>query len=216
MWTLALLATLTFSDSPGQRAAKWQKEIDAIEKRLKEEPPKPGVIVFAGSSTFRLWDTKKAFADLNTVNVAFGGSEIRDTTHFAETILLSLPASRVVLYAGDNDINSKRTPVQVRDDFADLVKKLHAKNDKLKIDFVAIKPSPARWALYEQQTEANKLVREFIAKDPRLSYIDIVPVLLGENSEPKAEYYVKDKLHLSPAGYAPCEPLIRKALKMLP
>jgi lysophospholipase L1-like esterase len=211
MWTLALLGTLVLADPPSDRAAKWEKEIESIQKRLKEEPPKPGVIVFAGSSTFRLWDTKKAFADLNTVNVAFGGSEIRDTTHFAETILLPLPASRVVLYAGDNDINSKRTPIQVRDDFAELVKKLHTKNDKLKIDFLAIKPSPARWKLYDQQTEANKLVREFIAKDSRLSYINIVPVLLGDNGEPKAEYYVKDKLHLSPAGYAQCELLIRKA-----
>ena len=40
--------------------ARWEKNIAAIEKRLKADPPKPAVF-FAGSSSIVLWDLKNGF-----------------------------------------------------------------------------------------------------------------------------------------------------------
>ena len=102
--------------------AKWEKEIAGIEKRLKDAPPKPDGVVFAGSSSIRLWDVKKSFFDLAATNVGFGGSEIRDSTHFAARIILPCKPSAIVFYAGDNDVANKRTPKQVADDFAEFAR----------------------------------------------------------------------------------------------
>ena len=69
------------------RAAKWDKEVAAIEKRQTDKPPDKGDIVFAGSSTIRLWDLAKSFPDWKVTNSGFGGSEIRDSTLFADRLI---------------------------------------------------------------------------------------------------------------------------------
>ena len=45
------------------RFARWEKEVAAIEKRQADKPPEKGEVVFAGSSTIRLWDIAKSFPD---------------------------------------------------------------------------------------------------------------------------------------------------------
>ena len=93
---------------------KWEKEIAGIEKRLTDAPPKKGGTLFAGSSSIRLWKLQEPFP--GAINVGFGGSVIRDSTHFAGRIILPHEPARIFFYAGDNDVASKRTPEQVRDD----------------------------------------------------------------------------------------------------
>jgi hypothetical protein len=195
------------------RAAKWEKEVAAIEKRQADHPPEKGGIVFAGSSTVRLWDLAKSFPDWKATNSGFGGSEIRDVTHFADRLVFKHEPRAIVFYAGDNDINSGRTPEQVLTDFRAFAEAARQKVPKAHIYFIAIKPSPARWTKFEAQAKANRLVKEFCAKDDRLAYIDVVAPLLGKDGQPREELYVKDRLHLSAAGYEVLSEAVRKAVK---
>jgi hypothetical protein len=145
---------------PADRAAKWEKEIAAIEARLKASPPAPGGVLFAGSSSIRLWDLKKSFPDWPAVNVGFGGSWIPDATHFAPRIVLPHKPRAIVFYAGDNDLAAGRSPEQVRDDFKAFAAAVHTDLPKTRVLFVAVKPSVARWKLFATQTKANRLVKE--------------------------------------------------------
>ncbi len=192
---------------------RWEKEIAGIEKRLAAAPPAKGGVVFAGSSSIRLWNLEKSFPNQNYVNVGFGGSEIRDTTHFVDRLLVPLAPKAIVFYAGDNDIAKKRTPEQVRDDFTAFVKAVRAKLPKAKIHYLPVKPSLARWSMYDAQTKANAYVKAACAADPSLGYIDIVPATLGADGKPKPEFFVKDGLHLSEAGYKAWSDVVRKALE---
>ena len=79
--------------------------------------------------------------------------------------------------------------------------------------FISIKPSPARWQLFERMKEANEKIRAFIATDPRLIYVDVVPPMLGADGKPRPELFVEDQLHLSPAGYRLWASLLRGALE---
>lgn len=196
-----------------ERAARWEKDVAKIEKQQADNPPATGGIVFAGSSTVRLWDLAKSFPEWKATNSGFGGSEIRDVTRFAARLILKHEPRAIVLYAGDNDINSGRTPDQVLADFRAFVETVHKQLPKTHIDFIAIKPSPARWAKYGAQTKANALVRDFCATDNRLGYIDVVGPMLDKDARPREELYVKDRLHLSPAGYDILNEAVRKALK---
>lgn len=206
------VAIVFLMSTPAAQFLRWEKEIAGIEKRLAQTKPTKGGVVFAGSSSIRLWNLEKSFPGKGYVNVGFGGSEIRDTTHFAERILLPLEPKIVVFYAGDNDIAKKRTPEQVRDDFRAFVGTVHAKLPKTRVVFIPVKPSLARWKLYDVQKTANGLVKEVCEKDSRLRYVDIVTLGLGKDGLPIPEYFVKDGLHLSEAGYRVWSDALGKAL----
>jgi lysophospholipase L1-like esterase len=193
---------------------RWNKEIAAIQERDAREKPAPGTTVFVGSSSIRLWDLQKSFPDLKLVNHGFGGSTIADATHFIEPLVLELKPKTIVFYAGDNDIANGLTPKQVLADFQAFVAAVGAKLPESKIVYIPIKPSPARWKLYEKQREANALIRASMEKLPqRLVYLDVVAPMLGDDGQPRPELFQKDMLHVNEAGYALWAKLLLPELK---
>ncbi len=214
MLPLAIAAALTTQYSqPPLKYLRWENEIRGIEKRLADKPPAKGGVVFAGSSSVRLWDVAKAFPDVPAANVGFGGSQIPDCTFFVPRLVVPLEPKTVVFYAGDNDIASNRTPEQVRDDFAAFAAAVHAKLPKCRVLFLSVKPSGSRWKLYEKQQKANALVKEACEKNKLLQYVDVGTVLLSTDGMPDPEYFVKDQLHLSPKGYEKWNAVLKEHLK---
>jgi lysophospholipase L1-like esterase len=221
-----MLALLAFALNPGVdtpavappprlagRFARWEKEVAAIEKRLKGDPPKPGAVFFAGSSSTRLWDLKKSFPGEPSVNVGFGGSAVADSAHFAPRLVTPHKPRAVVLYAGDNDVASGRTPEQVLADFRAFCSAVWKDVPGCRVLFVSIKPSVLRWKQFGEQTKANALVRDFCRTDERLTFVDIVPLMLGPDGAPRPELFVKDGLHLSRAGYEAWTAAVKTALR---
>ena len=183
------------------RFARWEPDIAAIEKRLKEAPPKESSVFFVGSSSIRLWNVPKSFPGLAAANVGFGGSEIADSTHFVARIVVPYKPKTIVFYAGDNDIANGRTPEQVAADFKAFCEAVHKDLPKCRVLFIAVKPSPLRWKRFDEQKKANALVKEACQADARLGFVDIVPKMLGPDGMPIRKLYAIDGLHLSPAGY---------------
>lgn len=208
-----ILVTATAAEKDDQ-FARWNKDIAAIKERDAKEQPAPGTTVFVGSSSIRLWDLKKSFPEDKFVNHGFGGSTIADSVHFIEPLVLKLKPKVVVFYAGDNDVANGLSPQQVHADFQAFVKRVLEALPETKIVFIPIKPSPARWKLYDQQREANRLIQETIAKDQkRLVYVDVIKPMLGADGAPRAELFQKDMLHLNEAGYALWTELLLPQLK---
>src|SRR4051794_6395257 len=93
--------------------AKWEKEIAAFEEKDRQNPPPKGAIVFIGSSSIRKWATlAEDFSHHQVINRGFGGSQIIDSVHFADRIVLPYEPRMVVLYAGGNDIHLGKAPEQ--------------------------------------------------------------------------------------------------------
>src|SRR5882724_9222547 len=66
---------------------KWEKEIAAYERKDATNPPPKGAMVFIGSSTIARWKTlQQDFPDQPVISRGFGGSEIVDSTHFADRL----------------------------------------------------------------------------------------------------------------------------------
>jgi lysophospholipase L1-like esterase len=216
---LLLLVSFVQAEPASPNFERWEKEIAAIEKRDAEQKPAPGGIVFVGSSSIRLWDLKKSFPDLPVVNHGFGGSTVADSVHFVDRLVLKLKPKIVVFYAGDNDLvdgkdRPGKSPEEVHRDFQTFVKAVHAELPETKIIYVPIKPSPSRFKLFEKQKEANGLIRDEIAKDPkRLVYLNIVTPMLSEEGKPRPELFQKDMLHMNEAGYALWNERLRPLLK---
>ncbi len=217
---LALLLAVLFAQPPVAPAprevdpfAKWEKSIRAIEKRLAANPPKPGAVFFAGSSSIVGWDVKTSFPDAGHVNVGFGGSVIADSTHFAPRILAPHKPGTVVFYAGDNDIGRGGTAGEVAADFKAFVAAVRADNPSCRVLFVAIKPSRARWKLFDEQEQANALVKAFCDGEKGLTFVDVVPLMLGPDGTPAPELFLKDGLHMTPKGYEVWTAAVKKALR---
>jgi len=192
---------------------RWEKEIAAFEAKDRAAPPPKDAVLFAGSSSIRLWNLKKSFPDLAVINRGFGGSEIADSTHFAPRIIIKARPRVIVFYAGDNDVANGKTAEQVSDDFKDFAGLIHKELPKTKIVFISIKPSLARWKMVEKQRKANGLVEAYCKKNDYLAYIDAVTPMLDDDGKPRQEMFGKDGLHMNDKGYALWASLLKAYLK---
>jgi lysophospholipase L1-like esterase len=203
--------------APVEKQPPFAAEIAAFEARDAQAKPAKGGILFLGSSTIRMWtDLSHDFPGLHVINRGFGGSTIPDSVRYADRIVIPYAPKTVVFYAGDNDLGAGHSPEAVLADFQALVAKVHAKLPTTRILFVSIKPSLSRWQLIEGIRTANTLVRDYVATDPRLGYIDIVPQMLGRDGKPRPELYREDGLHMTRAGYDIWRTAVTKALKARP
>ena len=165
--------------------------------------PQPDGVLFIGSSSIRMWKTlEQDFAGLPVINRGFGGSQIADSNHFAGRIVHPYKPRQIVLYAGDNDVAGGKSPETVLADFQQFLKTVRAKLPKVRVSFIAIKPSLSRWKLSGKMAMANSLVRDACGKDKRLDYIDIWLPMLGDNGKPRPDLFLGDGLHLNAKGYA--------------
>jgi lysophospholipase L1-like esterase len=196
---LAVLSSRIAADD--EPVDSLEKEVRAFEEKDRKEAPEPGGVLFLGSSSIRMWDTAKAFPDKRIINRGFGGSQIADSVHFAGRIAIPYKPRLIVFYAGDNDIAAGKSGDEVFADFKEFVGKVRSSLPETRIAFIAIKPSPMRWKFFDTQCRANDRIREFIKSERRLSYIDVVKPMLGDDGEPRRELFKKDNLHLNDEGY---------------
>jgi len=198
-----------------QTAAKpnrWEPHIQRFEEQDRQTPPPTGAVLFLGSSSIVGWDIERCFPDLPTIKRGFGGSQIGDSVHFTDRIVLPYRPKTIVFYAGDNDIASGKSPERVLDDYKQFVKKVHQGLPKTRIVFVAIKPSISRWKLIDTIREANTKICEVAEKDPRLIYLDIDKPMLDKDGKPRPEIFKSDGLHLNEEGYKLWSDLLRPHL----
>lgn len=210
--TALLVATTAFSETKpvqapksaaAQAGSKWEKEIAAYEAKDKENPPKKGGIVFVGSSSIRLWKTlEEDFPNHNVINRGFGGSEVADSVEFADRIITPYEPRLVVLYAGGNDINAKKTPDQVVANFKAFVAKVRAKLPDTEIAYISVAGNPKRWAQVEQVKEVNRRIEEITKQEKNMKFINVFPAMMQEDGTPKPDIFVADNLHMNPKGYA--------------
>ncbi|MEO5579525.1 MAG: SGNH/GDSL hydrolase family protein [Gemmatimonadaceae bacterium] len=183
--------------------AVFADDIARFEAADRLAPPRPGSVLFIGSSSIRLWPALEAdFPGTDVVQRGFGGSELSDVVHYAPRIVLPYQPRLIVLYAGDNDLAAGKSPAAVFGEFQAFVALVRRALPETRIAFIAIKPSGSRWAMAGKMRAANDLIRGFIASDPRLQYVDVFTPMLGPDGQPREELFVADRLHMSSQGYA--------------
>lgn len=196
----------------GADAQPWQAEIREFDAADRKKPPRPGSLVFVGSSTIRLWDLKQSFPGYETLNRGFGGSQMSDVVRYMDRIVIPYRPRAVVLYEGDNDIASGKKPEEVFLDFKKFAERLFEKLPVTQLVVISIKPSPARWEQYPQMQEANARIRAYCEQRARCHFVEIGPALLDATGQPNPKYYVEDRLHLNAEGYARCAKVLEPYL----
>ncbi len=182
---------------------RYQPEIDAYQKadmrRILPDQP----VVFAGSSSIRLWGTlAQDMKGLPVLNRGFGGSTFPELIYYSDLLIMKYKPSAVFLYEGDNDLtNPSVTPELVLDGLQQYDTLMTEQMPGVPTYVLSIKPSPSRAELMPRAIAANALMAAYIATRPNLYFIDITTPLLNEQGEARKELYSEDMLHMNAEGY---------------
>lgn len=201
LWTASLLFTagLPAQEDPSR---KWESEISAFEKADQKTPPEKGGILFIGSSSIRLWKAlPEHFPYHNVLNRGFGGSQISDSTYFADRIVFPYEPRMIVMYAGGNDLAAGVSPEDVAASFRTFTEKVREKLPNTRILYISITGNPNRWAQVEKVKAANEMIAKYCKETPGLTFIDVFHRMLKEDGLPRPELFVADGLHMNAAGY---------------
>jgi lysophospholipase L1-like esterase len=188
-----------------QEAPPFWEEIREFKKQDSVSFPAASQILFIGSSSFRMWtDIKSYFPGYPILNRSFGGSTLLDVFHYAKDVILPYKPRQVVIYCGENDLASSDTvtPMAVLKRFELLYYFIRKHYPKVPVVFISLKPSPSRQHLLPKMIRANVLVRNFLAKRSRTSFVDIYHKMLNPDGSPREELFLEDRLHMNADGYA--------------
>jgi len=184
------------------QAGYWESTIRKFEKADRTAPPKPGVIVFTGSSSILLWRTLgQDMFPLAVVNRGFGGAQIAHVSYYARRIILPYHPRAVVLYAGVDDLIWGKTPEEVLIEFQHFVGLIHTALPETWIYFISIKPTRLFKSHWTEMKRTNALIEEFAHTQAKVEFIDLTSALLDVQGKARPEFLRWDGLHPSRQGY---------------
>ncbi|PWV56776.1 GDSL-type esterase/lipase family protein [Chitinophaga sp. S165] len=209
LFTLSLIVCIT-----AVRAQRYQEDVSTILKWDKMYAPPANPILFTGSSSIRKWDDlERTFSSYVVMNRGVGGTVTNDIIYYADKIIFPYHPRQIVLYVGENDLVEKGvTADTVFNRFKNLYKTIRNKLPDISIVYISIKPSPSRIQFLSTARQANSMIKDFIAKQRKIAYVDIFNLMLDRNGNPRKELFVEDMLHMNPDGYAIWQKAVRPHL----
>ena len=207
--------TSNFSAVPEEEPpVMWANGIKRLRRRVEKLKNQEDLYVFYGSSSVRLWvHMQEDLAPMHTLNLGFGGSTYAWCLHYFEEIFQDVNPSKLILYAGENDITQGRTPLEVLADFKELIKAVKAKYPKVPLAIISLKPSVERAHLIPQFMELNELLSEYVITGLDAQFINVFSQMISLDDKPNPELYMSDGLHLNKKGYAIWSEVIKQALQ---
>ena len=177
-----------------------------------------GPILFVGSSIFHRWTQLTVqMAPLPITNIAFDGAMTDDWNRLIESRVVSAKPKVVAYYCGSNDIDSGDTAVRIAGRIQLFFDKVTAALPETRIVFVSVNRAPEKQDRWDVVDDVNRQIQRYAAKNPRVIYVDVNPVLANADGSAKAELFMNDRLHLRPPAYeafaAILKPVLEKAIR---
>jgi hypothetical protein len=182
----------------------WEPEIAKFEVLDRSASYPDDAILFAGSSSIRLWSTlANDMAPYNVIQRGYGGSKLSDYAVYAERIFSPHRCSAMVLFVANDITGSKndKSPEEVTKLFSCIHKTFRKTNPGAPVFFIAITPTRLRWKAWPEISRANEQVKEWCENHRNTFFIATDTAFLDSNGEPREELFLTDKLHLNPDGY---------------
>lgn len=210
------ISNFIFAQDDAIKPNPFQPEIDAFAKADKINMPDEGKILFAGSSSFRLWkDVNDYFPGKPILNRGFGGATLLDLIQYSKETIIQYHPKQIFIYCGENDIADNDTvkPKDVFNRFKKLYSILRTQLPaSTPIVFLSLKPSIARWSMHEKMAASNELIKSFIKTQKNIQFLDVYSAMLGADGLPLNDIFIADKLHMNAKGYSIWQKLIAPLL----
>jgi len=184
------------------RPHRFENVVRVYEATDKTNPPPQNAILLAGDSQFYRWKTfQEDLPGYTVINRGIDSFETSDLIYFADRLVLPYHARMIILHIGGNDVHGHKSAERVLEDFKTLVAEIRAVQPTVPIAFSSMTPGPARAAEFEQRKAANKVIKDYIATQPNLLFIDLWDAMLTPDGKPRPELFVADGIHPSHEGY---------------
>lgn len=167
-------------------------------------PAKDGMVLFIGSSSFRLWKSASDdFHNSSILNRAFGGATLLDMINYQQDVVLKYRPKKIFIYCGENDIASSEaiSPEMVCERFKTLFKSIRTQFPQTPIIYVSIKPCILRWVMKDRMIATNTLIQSFLNTQKNTTFVNVWDKML-DNGEPIKDIFIEDHLHMNSKGYA--------------
>ena len=193
----------------------WENDIQKFEQLDKSDKYPQDAILFAGSSSIRLWTSlEKDMAPYHVIQRGYGGAKLSDFAVYAGRIFDPHQCRAIVLFIA-NDITGSsqdKTPENVAALFRNVLKTIRKTHPVTPVFWISITPTVLRWKVWPEIEKANSLIKEICDKKKNTYFIKTDFAFLSENGLPKDELFRDDKLHLTEKGYAVWTEIIKKEL----
>ncbi|MEO8360346.1 MAG: GDSL-type esterase/lipase family protein [Vicinamibacteria bacterium] len=187
---------------PAPLDAAFEKQARAYEALDKIEPPPKGAILLAGDSQFFRWKTfREDLPGYTVINRGIDSFQTSDLARFADRLVLPYRPRLIVLHVGGNDVHNGKTSDQVLADFKTFVAKVHDVLPGVPLAFTSITPGPGRWDERDRRRSANAVLKNYIATQPGLHFINLWDAMLTPDGKPREDLWVEDRVHPNHAGY---------------
>lgn len=205
LWLFALLVLLSVGKVAAQTPStenRFEKTVQAYEAADKTTPPPKGAILLVGDSQFYRWKTlAEDLPDYTTINRGIDSFQFSDILHFFDRLVLPYKPRMIVLHVGGNDVHNGKTAERVLEDLKAFVTKVRATQPNVPIAFSSLTPGPGRWDEAERRKQTNKLIKDYIATQNNLRFIDLWDAMLTPDGKPREELWVADRIHPNHDGY---------------
>jgi hypothetical protein len=222
LFILVSLTILTCSPARKYQAMPevkaWEKDIVKFEQLDISETYPNDAIMFAGSSSIRLWSTlEQDMAPYQVIQRGYGGAKLSDFAVYASRIFAPHPCSAIVLFIG-NDISATdqdKSPEEVAALFRDVLRSIRRTHRDTPVFWIAVTPSESRWKVWPEIQKAGKLIENICSHQKNTYFIRTDFAFLNESGLPRKEYFRSDKLHLNEDGYKVWTTIIKKELNKI-
>ena len=218
---IVLISVIIVSCSPLRKYQElpevkaWEQEIQKFEQLDKTGSFNGNEILFAGSSSIRLWKTiSDDMAPYPVIQRGYGGAKLSDFAVYADRIFDPHPCRAIVIFIA-NDIHGgdkDKSPEEVLSLYKNVIKTIRKKQAETPVFWIAITPTSSRWKVWPEIQKANNLIQEYCESTENLYFIKTDFAFLGENGRPINEFFMDDLLHLNADGYAVWTEIITKEL----
>lgn len=211
---LASCASLgKYSKLPEVKA--WESEIEKFEQLDVAKSYPSDAIMFAGSSSIRLWSTLgRDMLPYNVIQRGYGGAKLSDFVVYADRILYPHQCQAIVIFIA-NDItggDSDKSPLEVSQLFRKTLYIIRRQFRDTPVFWVSVTPTPLRWHVWPEIKEAGEMIREICEDHRNTYYIDTERYFTNPSGLPRAELFLDDRLHLNEEGYKVWSGVIKNEL----
>ena len=201
---LATLVTLMLANIVNAQTApnRFEKQVQLYEAADKAAPPPKNAILLVGDSQFFRWKTlTEDLPDFTIINRGIDSFQFSDILNFYDRLVPPYKPRMIVLHVGGNDVHNGKTAERVLEDFKTFVAKVRAVQPKIPIAFSSLTPGPGRWDEADKRRQTNKLLKDYIATQKNLHFIDLWDAMLTKDGQPREELWVADRIHPNHEGY---------------
>jgi hypothetical protein len=208
---LLLISAAFIACSPVRKYEKqpdvlaWEDDISQFEQLDRTQKYPDDAIIFAGSSSIRMWSTlANDMAPYPVIQRGYGGAKLSDFAVYAGRIIAPHPCRAIVLFVA-NDITggeSDKSPGEVASLFRYILRTIRKSHPDTPVFWIAITPTAARWSAWSRISKANDMISDVCEKNKNTWFIRTDYAFLDENGKPRTSLFIEDKLHLNQQGYA--------------